>query len=89
MDIDIGYSDINGELKLRPGFREASVEEIRHWNVDATTLRSLFEAAKAETSNMLLVDDVFGGTAWKRNQEGHGALILRADVLEQALGPRR
>lgn len=89
MDIDIGASDINGELKLRPGFREASVAEIRNWNVDATTLRSLFEAAKAEDAKMLVVDDVYGGTAWKRNQEGHGALILRADVLEQALGPRR
>lgn len=89
MDIDIGYSGIDGELRLRPGFREASVKEIQAWNIDAITLRGLFEAAKAETSNMLVVDDVFGGTAWKRNQEGHGALILRADVLEEALGPRR
>lgn len=87
MDIDIGHSGIDGELTLRPGFREASVKEIQRWNIDAQTLRGLWEAAKTKSDNMLVVDDVFGGTAWKRNQEGHGALILRADVLEEALGP--
>lgn len=87
MDIDIGHSGVDGQLKLRPGFREASAKEIQKWNIDATTLRGLWEAAKADDANMLVVDDVFGGTAWKRNQEGHGALILRADVLEEALGP--
>ena len=86
-DIDIGQSGPDGVLRLRPGFREASVKELQNWNIDAKTLRGLWEAAKDRPDNLLVVDDVFGGTAWKRNQEGHGALILRADVLEEALGP--
>lgn len=86
--MDYGHAGLDGVLRLKPGFREASVAEIRKWNIDAQTLRGLFEAAKESISKSLVVDDVFGGTAWKRNSEGHGALILRADVLEQALGPK-
>jgi hypothetical protein len=90
MDVDPYKNDPldRGAPVLKTGFREASVKEIRGWNIDARDLRRLFEAAKERDEKMLVVDDVFGGTAWKRNSEGHGALILRADVLEQALGPR-
>lgn len=90
MDVDPFEDDPldRGAPLLRAGFRIASVKEIRAWNINAQTLRGLFEAARDSEDKMLIVDDVFGGTAWKRNSEGHGALILRADVLEQALGPR-
>ena len=90
MDIDPYKNDPldRGAPVLKAGFREASVKEIRGWNIQARDLRRLFEAAKDRDEKMLVVDDVFGGTAWKRNSEGHGALVLRADVLEQALGPR-
>lgn len=82
------YSPLDtGEVELTPGFREASAGEIRRWNVDAHTLRGLFEAAKASDEGYLVMDDVFGGTAWRRNQEGHGGLVVHADVLEEALRP--
>lgn len=91
MDLDPFKNDPfdRGTPLLKPGFREASVREIRTWNLDAQTLRGLFEAARDSKDKMLVVDDVFNGTAWKRNSEGHGGLILRADVLERALGPRQ
>ena len=91
MDVDPYKNDPldRGTPVLKPGFREASAREIRGWNIDARTLRGLFEAAKERDDKILIVDDLFGGQGWKRNSEGHGALILRADVLEQALGPKR
>lgn len=91
MDIDPYKDDPldRGAPVLKPGFREASEKEIRRWNLDARILRGLFEAARDSRDNMLVVDDVFNGSVWKRNSEGHGGLILRADVLERALGPRQ
>jgi hypothetical protein len=77
-----------GNLGLSPGFRVASVQEIRAWRINAIELRRLYDAAKESIDDSVLVDHVRGGISWKRNNEGHGALILRASVLQQALGPQ-
>lgn len=76
-----------GAPVLKPGFRKASVGEIRRWKVEAPMLRRLMNTASEREGGFLVMDDVHGGTAWKRNQDGYGGLVVHADVLEEALKP--
>lgn len=79
-----------GAPLLKPGFRHANAAEVRGWCHGSTTpetLRRLYRAAKVADGEILIMDDVFGGTNWRRNHEGHGALVVSASVLEEALKP--